>query len=127
MKKRLISDLLSQTKKLYTSRIFIVFIVASLMFSSLVLRLFQLQIIEGEQYQEAYLETSTRVVKENYSRGTIYDRNGRKLAYNKLSYNVGVVDNGSYNAYQRNLMLMRLIEILDKHKKKNLQEYNLDI
>lgn len=127
MKKRLISDFLSQTKKIYTSRIFIVFIVASLMFSALVLRLFKLQIIEGEKYQEAYLETSTRVVKENYSRGTIFDRNGRKLAYNKLSYNVGVVDNGSYNAYQRNLMLMRLIEILDKHEEKYSPALSIEI
>lgn len=115
MLKNLLSNILYQLKSVFTSRLFVVGVVAALMFGTLVMRLFTLQIVEGESYQEEYQQTSTKTVEESYTRGTIYDRNGKKLAYNKLAYSVGIVDNGSYNAYERNLMIVRLIEILDKH------------
>lgn len=116
MLKNLWSNFLYQTKNVLTSRLFVVGIIAALMFGTLVLRLFSLQIVEGENYQQEYMQTSTRRVEESYTRGTIFDRNGKKLAYNKLAYVVGVVDDGSYTAYERNLMILRLIEILDKHE-----------
>ncbi|MGN0294974.1 MAG: penicillin-binding transpeptidase domain-containing protein [Lachnospiraceae bacterium] len=116
MLKNLLSNLLYQLKSVLTSRLFVVGVVSALMFGTLVARLFTLQIVEGESYQEEYQQTSTKTVEESYTRGTIYDRNGKKLAYNKLAYSVGIVDNGSYNAYERNLMILRLIEILDKHE-----------
>lgn len=116
MLKNLLSNLLYQVKGILTSRLFIVGILAAVMFGTLVMRLFTLQIVEGESYQQEYLQTSTRTVEESYTRGTIFDRNGEKLAYNKLAYVVGVVDDGSYTAYERNLMILRLIEILDKHE-----------
>ncbi|MDY4970284.1 MAG: penicillin-binding transpeptidase domain-containing protein [Lachnospiraceae bacterium] len=115
MLKNLLSNILYQLKGVLTSRLFVVGVVAAMMFGTLVMRLFTLQIVEGESYQEEYQQTSTKTVEESYTRGTIYDRNGKKLAYNKLAYSVGIVDNGSYNAYERNLMIVRLIEILDKH------------
>ena len=102
MLKNLLSNLLYQVKGILTSRLFIVGILAAVMFGTLVMRLFTLQIVEGESYQQEYLQTSTRTVEESYTRGTIFDRNGEKLAYNKLAYVVGVVDDGSYTAYERN-------------------------
>ena len=116
MLKNLLNSLLYQLKSVLTSRLFVVGVVAAMMFGSLAARLFTLQIVEGESYQEEYQQTSTKTVEESYTRGTIYDRNGKKLAYNKLAYSVGIVDNGSYKAYERNLMILRLIEILDKHE-----------
>lgn len=118
MLRELCKSILTWARNFFTSRLFVIGILASVMFSSLVLRLFTLQIIEGESFQEQYQEISTSTMEEAYTRGTIFDRNGNKLAYNKLSYNVGVVDDGSYNAYDRNLMLVRLIGILDKYHEK---------
>lgn len=115
MLRNLLSSLLYQLKMILTSRLFVVGVVAAMMSGALVMRLFTLQIVEGESYQVEYQQTSTKTVEENYTRGTIFDRNGRKLAYNKLAYSVGIVDDGSYTAYERNLMILRLIEILDKH------------
>ena len=116
MLENMLSNLLYRLKNFFTSRLFVVGVLAAGMFSLLVLRLFHLQIVEGESYQEKYQQTSTKTVEESYTRGTIYDRNGKKLAYNKLAYTVGVVDDGSYTAYERNKMILRLIKILDSHK-----------
>ncbi len=50
------------------------------------------------------------------TRGNIYDRNGNVLAYNKLSYNVTIQDNGDYTtANERNRMLLLLVRILNRH------------
>lgn len=116
MLKNLLSNLLYQLKNVLTSRLFVVGVLAAVMLGSLVMRLFTLQIVEGETYQSEYEQTSTKTVEESYTRGTIFDRNGKKLAYNKLAYVVEIVDDGSYTAYERNLMILRLIEILDEHE-----------
>ena len=50
------------------------------------------------------------------TRGNIYDRNGNLLAYNKLSYNVTLQDNGDYKrSNDRNRMLLELVRILNRH------------
>lgn len=105
-------------RKFFESRILIVGLLAAFMFSVLVYRLFTLQIVQGDSHQEEYQQTSNKTVEEDYTRGIIYDRNGKVLAYNKLSYNVELIDDGSYNAYQRNEMILRLINILDKYEEK---------
>ena len=76
--KSLISDILSK-------RITIVIIVFCLLFSILVARLFNLQIVNGQQYLDDYkLQIQkTRVLQG--TRGNIYDRNGKLLAYNELA------------------------------------------
>lgn len=125
MLKNLLSNLLYQLKNILTSRLFVVGVVSAMMFGALIMRLFTLQIVEGESYQVEYHQTSTKTVEEDYTRGTIYDRNGKKLAYNKLAYSVGIVDDGSYTAYERNLMILRLIEILDKHGEKYSQSLSI--
>lgn len=102
-------------KKIFTSRILVVSILLVAMFVALINRLFYLQVIQGDSYQESYTEKTTVTVDTDYTRGEIYDRKGKVLAYNKLAYNVELIDKGDYNAYERNLMIKRLVEILDSH------------
>jgi penicillin-binding protein 2 len=97
------------------------------MFGALVNRLFDLQIINGESYQENYTGKTTVTVDTDYTRGEIYDRNGNVLAYNKLAYNVELIDKDDYTAYERNIMIMRLIEILDAHGETVNSVLSLDI
>ncbi len=62
----------------------------------LVRRLFDLQIINGEAYQESF---TTQIRKETTipsTRGCIYDSEGQLIAYNKLAYEVTFQDVGSY-------------------------------
>ncbi len=94
------------TKKLIGSRLFVLSMVMIGLFAILVQRIFVLQIINGEEYMDNY---TLRIQKERVTsgtRGSIYDRNGKLLAYNELSYSVTIEDNGIYESNrQKNKML----------------------
>ena len=83
-------------KKIFASRLFILSLFFTGLFGILSMRLFDLQIINGEQYQEEYMTKTETVVKLDSTRGNIFDVNGNLLAYNELSYNVTIQDNGDY-------------------------------
>lgn len=72
----------------------------------LVRRLFDLQIIQGEDYISKFQARTTkeRVIKS--TRGNILDRNGDILASNVLSYSLTLEDNGTYTSTrEKNLTL----------------------
>lgn len=72
----------------------------------LIRQIFDLQIIQGENYISEFQSrtTKTRVLKS--TRGNIYDRNGTLVASNVLSYSLTFEDNGSYETTrQKNLTL----------------------
>lgn len=103
-------------KKVVTSRLFALSAVFLIMFCVLVGRLFKLQIIEGEEYQDAYIALAEKVIKTASTRGNIYDRNGNVLAYNELAYSVTIQDIGAFKKdADWNSMLYELVTILNKH------------
>ena len=75
-------------------RVLSLFIVA--LAGILILRLFILQIIRGSYYQENYTLKLVKTESIDPTRGNIYDRNGKLLAYNDLAYAVTILDNGVY-------------------------------
>ncbi len=80
------------------SRLLVAGTVMVCLFSILLVRMFQLQILKGEEYQNNY---TLKIVKErtlNSTRGRILDRNGEVLAYNELAYSVTIEDSGSYGS-----------------------------
>ncbi len=75
-----------------TSRLVIVAAFLILACAGLVYRLFYLQIINGESYLDSF---QLKIKKEKSiaaTRGNIYDRNGKLLAYNELSNSVTIED-----------------------------------
>lgn len=58
----------------------------------LIHRLFQLQIINGEDYLNTFTYRIQKDTEIESPRGTIYDCNGVPLAYNKLSNAITVED-----------------------------------
>ncbi len=115
-------------KEFVTSRLFPLALLMLALFAILVGRLYKLQIIEGADAQQTYIEQKTlRTISLDSTRGNIYDRKGNLLAYNELAYSVTIQDTGDYNGYQRNLMIMRLLEILDHHKEEIIEELPLAI
>ncbi|MBR2765247.1 MAG: peptidase [Blautia sp.] len=83
-------------------------------------KLYQLQIVQGQDYINSFQSrtTKTRVIKS--ARGKIYDRNGDLIASNVLSWSLTLEDNGSYESTrQKNLALngiaYRIIKILEKN------------
>ena len=60
-------------RKVFASRLFFLSIFFTGLFGILTMRLFDLQIIHGEQYQEDYMTKTETVVKLDSTRGNIYD------------------------------------------------------
>lgn len=82
----------------FKSRMAVATLVMTLLFGVLLWRVFYLQIVSGQEYQNNY---TLKIVKErtlNSTRGNIYDRNGKLLAYNELAYSVTIEDNGTYSS-----------------------------
>ena len=62
----------------------------------LVVRLFNLQIVDGQEYADNFTVKTTKTRTLKCTRGNIYDANGELLAYNVLSNCVTLEDNISY-------------------------------
>ena len=114
---RYILEILQETvKKIAGSRVFALAVIFTLMFFGLIGKLFNMQIINGEQYLTQYVSKTLQTVYTPGTRGNIYDRNGNVLAHNELAYAVTVQDTGAYRKNQdKNLMLLNLIRVLEKH------------
>ncbi|MFP3155457.1 peptidoglycan glycosyltransferase [Lachnospiraceae bacterium ZAX-1] len=105
-------------KKIVTSRLFILGIVIVALMGILLHRLFVLQIINGEEYLNNYTLTIKKERITSGTRGNIFDRNGKLMAYNELSYSVTIEDNGYYlNSTEKNKTLnaelMDIIQMIE--------------
>ncbi len=101
-----------------TSRLFLLGTVIFVLFSVLIYRLFSLQIIKGESYQDNFTLRIEREKTIKSTRGTIYDRNGNVLASDKLAYSVTIEDNYDSDGTRNmkiNDTIRRLIGIVEKN------------
>ena len=103
-------------RQIVTSRLFPVVAVFVVLFILLFRQMYHLQIVQGDEAEQNVQTTTIRRISVSPTRGRIYDCNGKLLAYNRLVQNVTVTDDGSYETgYVRNLMLIRLIRLLEAH------------
>ncbi len=119
-------------KNLFSSRTLVLGIIMIALFGILIWRIFTLQIVNGETYQENYnlLIQKTRTLKS--TRGNIYDRNGKVLAYNELAYSINIEDNGNYATADEknenlNSEIARILKILDKNGDKIDNNFNITL
>ena len=116
MLKDLLEILRETAKKILGSRIFALALMFTGMFAILIFKLFDLQIVNGEKYLDEYVQLTAKTVDTPGTRGNIYDRNGRLLAYNELAYVVSIQDTGAYpDSASMNNMLLKLVHILNRH------------
>ncbi|MCH5272155.1 MAG: hypothetical protein J1E35_00645 [Lachnospiraceae bacterium] len=81
----------------------------------LIFQLYKIQILEAAQTTKEQEYKSVRERKTNSTRGLIYDKEGRVLAYNELSYSVILEDSPLLNTNdKKNAMLYKLIHILER-------------
>jgi penicillin-binding protein 2 len=71
-------------------RLHLTYALGALILAVFLARLFQLQVLQGSEYQAAALENRITQTNTAASRGVIYDRNGSQLVRNVPSYNVVV-------------------------------------
>ena len=100
----------SGIQEVIKSRILVLIIVFCAMSAILVQRVFYLQIVKGQEYTENYKLQIQKTKAVEGTRGNIYDRNGKLLAYNELAYSVTIEDNGEYDTRkQKNKELNKVI------------------
>ena len=99
-------------------------------FGALLYRVFYLQIVKGEEYQETFALKLEREVTTASTRGKIFDRNGELLAYSELSYSVAIEDNGTYETTKEkqlrlNDTIYRLITLIEKNGNNTISDFGI--
>jgi len=113
-----------------TSRLVILSAVLILAAAGLVYRLFFLQIIKGEEYLDSF---QLKIKKEKSipaTRGNIYDRNGKLLAYNELSNSITIEDvyeSGSGKNKAVNETINKVIDIVEKNGDSVDTDFNIQL
>ena len=105
-------------KKAKLSRTTILLLVFALMSFILVRRLFELQIIRGQEFANNFTLRTTRERTIGSTRGNIFDRNGKLLAYNELSYSITLENSGTYRSvkdenFSLNKQIYEIIQIIE--------------
>lgn len=119
----MLDSILEAIKNTVKSRIFALVVTYILLFSILVGRMFFLQIIHGESYdQEAILQKQKKKTIKS-ARGKIYDSTGKLLATNEQSYAVTLEDSDELSDnLMKNRVILKCIRLLEK----NNDELDLD-
>lgn len=107
----------------FKSRLFVLTAAMFVLFGVLIQRVFVLQIVNGEEYLNNYALKIEKERELKSTRGNIYDRNGKLLAYNELAYSITIEDNGSYESTEEkndsiNHVLEQIFLKLDENEDK---------
>ena len=109
-----------------THRLFALTMVFFVLMGIIVYRLFDLQIINGQNYLDTFTVMSKKTISTNGQRGNIYDCNGNLLAYNRLTYSLtytgdderiatkALSSNKTENAI-KNEIIYQLVQILNEN------------
>ena len=107
-----------EKKKVFTRYNFVVAL-AIVFFSSILIKLIDIQIVKGEDYRRQAQDKSIRIVEDDAPRGKILDRNSIELATNVQSYTVFMMKPQSKQE-KKNLIgtIEKLVDILNKNNEK---------
>ena len=115
-------------KAFFNSRLLPVTVVFMLLFSILINRMFELQIVDRDSIIASGASNTIKEKDIKATRGNIYDCNGTLLAYNKLSYNIVFSETSKLTGMtdeEKNTMIYRLLYILKKHGSELSVDYYL--
>ncbi len=116
MRRNLSENIKSIFSRYIHSRIAVTTTIMILFSFILVGRIFYLQIIMGDEYQSDHTLNIIKTRSITATRGSIYDRNGNLLAYDKLAYAVTFEDTGDYDTNaEMNAALETIIQIIKSH------------
>lgn len=112
-------------KEFFNNRILVIKLVLVLVGALILLRLVDLQIVNGQDYRK---QSEKKMVRESVieaPRGEIYDRNGVVLATNKLAYDVVIYRVGLEDK-ELNATLIKVINILEKNNDEPYTSFPMD-
>lgn len=114
----MLKDIKNLIVSIITSRLTVVIVIMCALGGLVISRLFQLQIVDGEEYLENFTLSIERERSIESTRGNIFDRNGKLLAYNELTYAVtmeDVYDSGSTKNKEMNADILEMIDIVESN------------
>lgn len=100
---------LERIKEFIKSRLFLMLMGVFVLFSIIVVRLFSMQIVNGEKYQQNLKASILQELSIPASRGIIYDRYGRPLATNQVAFSLKLDDSIKVSLSNRNLILENVV------------------
>lgn len=111
-----------------TSRLLVLVLVLLGMGSYLIYTIFQLQIVNGEEYFDNFQLRITKTRTIEATRGNIYASNGELLAYNELAYSVTIEDvyeSGREKNANLNDTIYRLIQMIEQNGDHIINDFNI--
>lgn len=124
----MINKLKENFLNMITSRLFFLFVVMAAISVVMIQRIFDLQIVHGEEYLDSF---QLKIKKERTipaARGNIYDRDGNLLAYNDLSYSVTIEDvfePGANRNKNLNAIIHRLVQLIERCGDKTVSDFRI--
>lgn len=115
---------------LITTRVLYFIILLFVGFGILFYRLFDLQIVHGEEYLNSFQVSIKKERTISAARGNIYDCNGVLLAYNKLAYSVKIEDvyeSGKNKNKNLNSTILKTIEIIESNGDSLSLNFNISV
>jgi len=108
----------------------IILLVFAAMSAVLLVRLFDLQIIHGSEYVNAFTSETTKSRRLKSTRGNIFDVNGKLIAYNELSNSVTIEDSGTYETTREKRLslngeIYRLIKMIEGNGDEIVQDFHI--
>ena len=126
----MVSDLLYNILKIIKSRIFIVSIIIISLFSVLIYRLFDLQIVNENYYMSTYIQKAEKSIYTPGTRGKILDAKGKVLAYDSLAYAV-TIDDKIDSSKEKNDILNKIVEkaiiLIEKNKDTVIYDFPIQL
>ncbi len=111
-----------------TSRLLVLVFVLFGIGGFLIYRLFQLQIVNGEEYYNNFELSITRERTITPTRGNILDRDGNLLAFNELAYSVTIEDvyeSGRKKNAELNATIYKLINMIEQSGDQIISDFNI--
>lgn len=130
MKKSLIREILELLFNFIKSRVFILSLLFCGLFAILVIRVFNLQVVNSEDYVVGYTQMSEKTQYTTGTRGNIYDADGNLLAYNEPIYSVTMedtLDSGDTKSDTLNEIIHRTVTLIEKYGDSIIMDFPLVI
>jgi len=96
--------------------------------SILIYRIFELQIVNGQEYLSKFQLKINKDIDIPSTRGKIFDRNGELLAYNELAYSVTIEDvyeSSKTKNQELNTTIYKLIHMVEDNGDKLVNDFNI--
>ena len=90
------------------------------------IRLYDLQIVNGEMYRSQAEKRLIRTADSYAPRGNIYDRNGVLLATSEIKYNLSIYRT-KRTTEELNKLLLKIVDILKNHGDKPYSTFPIDL